>query len=64
MLHRNRGGFTLVELLVVVVVIGILVSILVPAVNSAREAARQARCMNNVKELTTAIFSYTTATDH
>jgi len=64
MMHNNRGGFTLVELLVVVVVIGMLTAILVPAVNSARETGRQARCMNNIKEFATAMINYTTTTGH
>jgi len=64
MLHKNRGGFTLVELLVVVVVIGMLTAILVPAVNSARETARQAKCMNHVREFALAMVNYSVATDH
>jgi len=59
---RNRAGFTLVELLVVVVIIGMLVALLVPAVNSAREVARQAKCLNNIKELGTGIQFYVTNT--
>ncbi len=61
--RARRDGFTLVELLVVIVVIAMLVGLLVPAVNAAREAARQAVCMNNQKELATAIQQYITAKD-
>ena len=47
----NKGGFTLVELLVVVAIIAILMSILLPAVSMARDRARLARCMSNLKEV-------------
>jgi len=55
---RDRRGFTLIDLLVVIAIIAILAAILFPVFAQAREKARQTSCLSNLKQLSSAMLMY------
>ncbi len=57
------GGFTLVEVLVVVAITAILMGILMPTLMLAKTQARQAVCRGNLRQLLMANLAYSTEHD-
>ena len=54
----QRGGVTLIELLVALGVIGLLLALLLPAVQGSRAAARKTYCQNNLRQVGIAAHRY------
>jgi prepilin-type N-terminal cleavage/methylation domain-containing protein len=52
--RRRKGGFTLIEIMIVVLIIGILLAIAIPNFMKARETSRTKACITNLKQIQTA----------
>lgn len=59
---RRGGGFSLVELLVLLAVMAILASLLIPGISSARDTAKRTQCTSNLRQIGVAAVLY--AGDH
>ena len=59
-IRASRGGFTLVELLVVIAVVSVLIATLLPSMSQAKEHAWIVRCASNQHNIGIALATYGT----
>ena len=55
---KNKKGFTLVELMIVMVIIGILLSLLLPGVFTARQEALKTQVASNLRQVGIALYAH------
>ncbi|HPP75075.1 MAG TPA: prepilin-type N-terminal cleavage/methylation domain-containing protein, partial [Armatimonadota bacterium] len=51
---KRKGGFTLIEIMIVVLIIGFLLAIAIPNFMKARETSRAKSCQGNLRQIETA----------
>src|ERR1041384_5977030 len=57
-LHKNRGGFTLVEIMIVVAIIALLAAIAVPNFLRARKRSQATRILEDLRMIDSALHQY------
>jgi len=62
-LNRNRGGFTLVEIMIVVAIIALLAAIAVPNFLRARKRSQATRILEDLRMIDSAIDQYAIETN-
>jgi prepilin-type N-terminal cleavage/methylation domain-containing protein len=62
-MRRNRYGFSLVELLIVIGIIVVLMGILIPVLWKARKSASNVSCVSNLRQFASLYLMYAQASD-
>src|SRR5207248_9612770 len=57
-LHHRRGGFTLVEIMIVVAIIALLAAIAVPGFLRARKRSQASKILNDLRMIDGAVDQY------
>ena len=62
-MKRTRGGFTLIELIIVIVIVGILAMVAIPRYFANIENARRAEANSTLRSIKEAIMAYYAVND-
>ena len=62
-LNKKRGGFTLVEIMIVVAIIALLAAIAVPGFLRARKRSQASRILNDLRMIDSAVDQYAIETN-
>ena len=62
-LNKNRGGFTLVEIMIVVAIIALLAAIALPGFLRARKRSQATRVINDLRSIDSAVDQYALETN-